>query len=394
MSEQYNVYGKKSYEYALGRISGTPHRILTAEMLGRLREADTPTAEKLLADFGYPQKADGQSIYDVIEQEKNIVAAFVREISPDEELVNLLFFEEDALNLKFLLKAEKTDTPVNTDTLTEGGFSKELLRVCVQTGDYSMLGETLEEALTGIEAEDDPCKISCKVDNAVFAYALSKAKAKHCRALEALFTVYGAGKNRLTALRLKRLHKDAAKYDFAFLPVAFTADESKDEAQILADTDAKLSNVLTDLSYDDGIGAIAQYYFPQKGGSGRAAADVRRESVAGANGGHDMSNAKIAAVGRHESILLFSAAGIKTVPVTSDEQALDAVRQLVREKTDVIFLTENFAEALEEPLKPYRATAYPVILPVPEKSGPTGYSMAKINANMEKALGTNLFNKE
>lgn len=107
-----------------------------------------------------------------------------------------------------------------------------------------------------------------------------------------------------------------------------------------------------------------------------------------------MSNAKIAAVGRHESILLFSAAGIITVPVTSDEQALDAVRQLVREKTDVIFLTENFAEALEEPLKPYRATVYPVILPVPEKSGPTGYSMAKINANMEKALGTNLFNKE
>ena len=99
MSEQYNVYGKKSYEYALGRISGTPHRILTVEMLGRLREADTPTAEKLLADFGYPQKADGQSIYDVIEQEKNTVAAFVREISPDEELVNLLFFEEDALNL-------------------------------------------------------------------------------------------------------------------------------------------------------------------------------------------------------------------------------------------------------------------------------------------------------
>lgn len=264
MSEQYNVYGKKSYEYALGRISGTPHRILTAEMLGRLREADTPTAEKLLADFGYPQKADGQSIYDVIEQEKNTVAAFVREISPDEELVNLLFFEEDALNLKFLLKAEKTGTPVNTDTLTEGGFSKELLRVCVQTGDYSMLGETLEEALTGIEAEDDPCKISCKVDNAVFAYALSKAKAKHCRALEALFTVYGAGKNRLTALRLNRLHKDASDYDFAFLPVAFTPDESKDEAQILADTDAKLSNVLTDLSYDDGIGAIAQYYFRKK----------------------------------------------------------------------------------------------------------------------------------
>lgn len=107
-----------------------------------------------------------------------------------------------------------------------------------------------------------------------------------------------------------------------------------------------------------------------------------------------MTDVKIAAVGKHESILLFSAAGVKTVPADTDEQALQAVKMLIKNGVQVIFLTENYAAALEEPLRRYRENAYPVILPVPEKSGPTGYGMAKINANMEKALGTNIFNNE
>lgn len=107
-----------------------------------------------------------------------------------------------------------------------------------------------------------------------------------------------------------------------------------------------------------------------------------------------MTDVKVAAVGRHESILLFSAAGVKTVPADTDEQAFQAVKSLVKNGAQVIFLTENYAAALEEPLSRYRESAYPVILPVPEKSGPTGYGIAKINANMEKALGTNIFNNE
>jgi len=262
---EYNVYGKKSYAYALGCISGTTHQILREEQIARLREADFDAAQKLLADYGYPALSDGKTVYDVIEDEKNEVASFVREIAPDEELTQLLFFEEDALNLKILLKSEKLGKEADLDTLCEGGFQKELLRICVKTGDYSMLGETLEASLTGIEALDDPCRISCLVDNAVFTYALTTAQKKNCQPLAKLFTVYGEGKNRLTALRLARLHKDESAYDFAFLPVARTEVGSrKDDAQILAETDRALENVLTDLSYGDGIGVLAQYYFRKK----------------------------------------------------------------------------------------------------------------------------------
>lgn len=263
---EYNVYGKKSYAYALGRISGTSHRVLRAEEMARLREADSETAQKLLADYGYPAVQAGKTVYDAIEDEKNAVSAFVREIAPDEELTQLLFFEEDALNLKILLKSEKLGKEADLDALCEGGFQKELLRICVKAEDYSMLGETLETALAGIENEENPCRISCLVDNAVFSYVLLTAQKKNCRPLAELFTVYGAGKNRLTALRLQKLGKNPEEFDFAFLPVKKpeVTDSKKSEADILAETEKALDNVLTDLGYGDGIGVIAQYYFRKK----------------------------------------------------------------------------------------------------------------------------------
>lgn len=261
---EYNVYGKKSYAFALGRISGTAHRVLNAEMRARLSEADFSNAQKLLADFGYPAVTGEKTVYDAIEEEKNAVSAFVREIAPDEELVNLLFFEEDALNLKILLKSEKLGREAAQELLCEGGFSTELLQICVKAEDYSMLGETIEQALTGIEDENDPCRISCRVDNAMFLHALRSAEEKHCAPLRQLFTVYGEGKNRLTALRLRTLQKPAADYAFAFLPVGTVPDEDKDADTILAETQAQLDSTLTDLGYDDGIGAIAQYYFRKK----------------------------------------------------------------------------------------------------------------------------------
>lgn len=261
---EYNVYGKKSYAFALGRISGTTHAVLREDTLTRLREADFSSAQKLLCDCGYPAVTEGKTVYDAIEEEKNVVSAFVREIAPDEELVHLLFFEEDALNLKLLLKSASLGREVEPSLLCEGGFPAELLRICVSTGDYSLLGDTLEQMLEGIEKETDPGRMSCLVDNAMFAHALQTAKAKRCAPLERLFTAYGEGRNRFTALRLQRLQKSPSDHAYAFLPVGSIPEDAQDADAIFAETQARLESVLTDLGYDEGIGAIAQYYFRKK----------------------------------------------------------------------------------------------------------------------------------
>jgi V/A-type H+-transporting ATPase subunit F len=104
-----------------------------------------------------------------------------------------------------------------------------------------------------------------------------------------------------------------------------------------------------------------------------------------------MSKIKAAAVGDHSSVILFSTAGVDVVSVETAEEAGAAILRLVNLGYSVIFLTENYAKLLEEDLKRYRAQAYPLILPVPERTGSGGYGLENVMKNMEKAIGTNIF---
>ncbi|MBQ6539536.1 MAG: V-type ATPase subunit [Oscillospiraceae bacterium] len=263
---EYNAYGKKSYEYAIGRIKATSHPVLTGEQWSRLREADLAGAVKLLEEYGYPKAEEGETVRDSIDKEMQRAVSFILELAPDEELTNLLFFEEDALNLKLFLKSKLVKGHMDNLPLVEGSFSPELLRICAETEDFSLLGKDLERELEGVGDMEDPFLISCTVDNAMFNHAVEGAAKKHCSALKNLLTEYGAGRNRLIRMRMKRLGREAE--DFAYLPVSFSEYRAKDDKrtddEILQDVNRRLSSVLTDLGYDDGMGVLAQYYFQKK----------------------------------------------------------------------------------------------------------------------------------
>ncbi|MGN0660439.1 MAG: V-type ATP synthase subunit F [Oscillospiraceae bacterium] len=107
-----------------------------------------------------------------------------------------------------------------------------------------------------------------------------------------------------------------------------------------------------------------------------------------------MSTVKVAAVGEHSSVILFHTAGVRSVSVENAQQAEKAVNELIRDGYEIIFLTEGYVSELSETIERYRRSAYPLILPVPERTGSTGYSMKKITDNMEKAIGTNIFDKD
>ena len=65
---------------------------------------------------------------------------------------------------------------------------------------------------------------------------------------------------------MRRLGREAE--DFVYLPVSFSEFRAKDDKrtddEILQDVNRRLSGVLTDLGYDDGMGVLAQYYFQKK----------------------------------------------------------------------------------------------------------------------------------
>lgn len=104
---------------------------------------------------------------------------------------------------------------------------------------------------------------------------------------------------------------------------------------------------------------------------------------------------RIGIVGDADSILAFKAIGVETFGVSSAEEAKDHIKEMSRKDFKVIFVTENYAEELEDFLKKYRLNPIPAIIPVPSSKGSTGYGMEGVRRDMEKAIGADiLFRKD
>ena len=103
---------------------------------------------------------------------------------------------------------------------------------------------------------------------------------------------------------------------------------------------------------------------------------------------------KMAILGEGDSVLAFKAGGVDAYYASDREEAKDILRKLAKEYA-VIFITETLAEQMDDLLKKFNQSPYPVILPVPSGSGEGGYARTKMKERMEKALGVDiLFNRE
>jgi V/A-type H+-transporting ATPase subunit F len=106
-----------------------------------------------------------------------------------------------------------------------------------------------------------------------------------------------------------------------------------------------------------------------------------------------MSDKNLAAVGERASVIIFHTSGVETRAVNDAKEAEAAVRALANEGFRVIFLSEKFYLALPDLMEKYREYPYPAIIPVPDRSGSMGVGEKKVIENMEKAIGTNIFDK-
>lgn len=109
-----------------------------------------------------------------------------------------------------------------------------------------------------------------------------------------------------------------------------------------------------------------------------------------ANGGMTMG-----AVGERDAVLCFKAIGMKVIPTTTPEETSRALFRLVKQGVRVIFITEKAAQQAPEALERYKARPDVAVIPIPGSQGGTGYAMARVKANVEKAIGADiLFNND
>lgn len=108
-----------------------------------------------------------------------------------------------------------------------------------------------------------------------------------------------------------------------------------------------------------------------------------------------MAKMTMGAVGERDAVLCFKAIGMRVVPTETAEQTTRALFKLVKEGVRVIFITETAAMEAPEALQRYKTQADVAIIPIPGSQGSTGYAMAQVKANVEKAIGADiLFNND
>ena len=104
--------------------------------------------------------------------------------------------------------------------------------------------------------------------------------------------------------------------------------------------------------------------------------------------------AKIGMIGDRDSVLLAKAVGIDVFPETDADRAQKLIHRLAREGYCVLFITEPLYELCTEAIDKYTSEAFPAIIPIPDSNGSSGVAMARIKANVEKAIGADILFSE
>ena len=98
---------------------------------------------------------------------------------------------------------------------------------------------------------------------------------------------------------------------------------------------------------------------------------------------------KIAVMGDMDSVLGFKALGLEVCPVSTPEQAREALHRMAREDYAILYMTEQLAAQLGPEIARYKALT-PAIILIPGKEGSLGIGMANIKTAVERAVGADI----
>ena len=104
---------------------------------------------------------------------------------------------------------------------------------------------------------------------------------------------------------------------------------------------------------------------------------------------------KIAVIGDKDAVLAFKAVGVEVYDATTAEQAQGLLKKLSQGQYAVILIAENLAEQIPEVLARMKTQPYPAVVPIPSSANSSGFGLAGIKSDVEKAIGVDIiFNKE
>lgn len=106
-----------------------------------------------------------------------------------------------------------------------------------------------------------------------------------------------------------------------------------------------------------------------------------------------MRKDKIAIIGDKDTVLAFKSIGFDCFAVWNDEEAKEKMKALAM-NYKIIYITEDYAEKLNDLIEKYKSKTFPIVIPLPTASGTNGYGKASVHKNVEKAIGTDILLKK
>ena len=189
--------------YAVGRISVLEKTLLDRNTWITLSDLSYEDARAMVEAHGYTSE-DGIVEHAIAKAQQQTID-LLYEITQQRRILELFLLDTDAHNLNVLIKSKITGTDASALLLDGGAYDSQILRACVEHGDYSLLGEEYEAELNEILQEGSPRKISAAVDRAIFAHIRKVVESVKIDALREYFDSKADAVNALAESRGKAL---------------------------------------------------------------------------------------------------------------------------------------------------------------------------------------------
>lgn len=102
---------------------------------------------------------------------------------------------------------------------------------------------------------------------------------------------------------------------------------------------------------------------------------------------------KLAAVGEYDVIMPYKAVGIEIYPVTSDQEFIQKVKELIKEGVGVIFLSDKFLATAESIFEEVSTKPLPCVMSIPGPLGASEFTRRRMRNLIKKACGVDIIGK-
>jgi vacuolar-type H+-ATPase subunit C/Vma6 len=206
------------YGYAIGAIKARETSLLDKTKLSKLFRCSDEEFRTSLVDMGYGSSSN--TVEGIITSEMLKTKKFLETITPESDVMELFYLQNDAQNTKVIYKA-KTFGLHNENYLNTGVIDTALLAEAINSGNYDRISDEYAPLLKKIAVKTAGIKnarvLSATIDNCFFEYIFDKLEVVKEEALAVYFGTFVNLANILTLIRCQTLNWGFDKFSEMYL---------------------------------------------------------------------------------------------------------------------------------------------------------------------------------